>query len=242
MCSLLHTRKVAEIMNRRTFFKFLGIGAATAAVAPNIFAEITPKEYSPIAIGKLEIDGLTIYEEPREGYDYSIGVETGHGLGVDPSVISVMRVGKIDEPCVQVAEYVSHEQSPVELVPIVAQIARYYGEECIDPRGPLLVIEQVSAPGDTTQHQLKRMGFTRFYQSRKEFLEKSGWYTTKFSYPMTMERFIESVRNEWYKINSIALSGDLTASGGGKYPTVWVRAATQSYVGYYTNFEDKKNA
>ena len=33
-------------MNRRSFFKFLGIGAATAAVAPTVVAKVARKENS----------------------------------------------------------------------------------------------------------------------------------------------------------------------------------------------------
>ena len=141
-------------MNRRSFFKFLGIGAATAVVAPKMLAvestglsgtPVNKKPFIPNPIYVQHtpeefgfIEGLTIFEEPREGYDYSIGVEPGDGLGGSPSVVSVMRVGKGDEPCEQVAEFVSGKHNPAQLVPIVAKISRKYRGKCIDPRGPMI--------------------------------------------------------------------------------------------------------
>ncbi len=115
-------------MNRRSFFKFLGIGAATAVVAPKMLAErkldkVVSATINPVSWrGSITypVGDYHVYEEPISGYDYSIGVETGHGLGGDPSVVSVMRVGKEKEPDVQVAEFVSHEHNPAQLTSIVA--------------------------------------------------------------------------------------------------------------------------
>lgn len=235
-------------MNRRSFFKFLGIGAATAAVAPKMLADTSDPVYAgPHLIrGKWlpSLEGkLTIFNNPRkEGYDYSIGVETGNGIDT-PSVFSVMRMGTGDEPCVQVAEYTSHNPTPAQFAHDIAKVAKFYGSVCIDPRGPMLVIEQISDPGDTIQAMMKIMGFTRFFKAvNSNGIKRDGWYTTRFSGPIMMDRFVEAVRLGWYKPQSIQLGGDLTVAGGTKYPTAWVRAAAQSYVGYHSFDEDKRNA
>ena len=115
----------------------------------------------------------------------------------------------------------------------------------------MIVIEQVSAPGDVTQDQLKKMGSKRFFKVSGNTRDKNGknvpwiregWYTTKFSGELMMDRFTEAVKSGWYKPQSMQLGGDLTVAGGTKYPTAWVRAAAQSYVGYHSFDEDKRNA
>jgi hypothetical protein len=235
-------------MNRRSFFKFLGIGAATAVVAPKLLAEhSTPSKLLEITKSQAtliskqierkvenQIEGLTIYEQPREGYDYSIGVETGDGRWENPSVVSVMRVGNGDEPCVQVAEYASINQG-VRLASDIAYLANMYGEKCKNSRGPLIVIEQVQAPGDTVQALLKIMGFTRFFKSVNGMgIERSGFYTTRFSGPIMMDRFTAAVENGWYKPNSGCIYSGMLMKNLNQY----VRAAAQSYVRYY-NYHGK---
>lgn len=52
-------------MNRRSFFKFLGIGAATAVVAPKLLNNMVPEYYpesnSPIALEKIQ----KVYNEQK---------------------------------------------------------------------------------------------------------------------------------------------------------------------------------
>jgi hypothetical protein len=226
-------------MNRRSFFKFLGIGAATAAVAPKMLAD-KPKYTIGIdtAIGndRTVVDwdrkNLTVFEEPRGKADYSIGVVVGNGLrnSTYPSVVSVMRKGNGDEPDVQVAEYVSYEIPPSYLAYVIADMARRYVEVCTDPRGPMLVIEQVESFGDLVQHQLKQMGFKRFFTTKTAmWKEKEGWYCTRLSKPIITSRFEYAVESGWYKPKSSRL-GKISNKPA-------FMAAAQSYIGL--NAKDK---
>lgn len=45
-------------MDRRTFFKFLGVGAATAVVAPEVLAEKTPEVYPESNGGQITLKML----------------------------------------------------------------------------------------------------------------------------------------------------------------------------------------
>lgn len=233
-------------MNIRSFFKFLGIGAVTAAIFPKILAEKPSNVEFSVDEWKWEplyphnpldekIDGLTVYEEPLAGYDYSIGVDVGSGFGETPTCVSVMRKGNGTEPDVQVAEFVSRDLNPSQIAPVIASIAWRYGEKCKDPRGPMLVIEQISSPGDTSQHQLKLMGFTRFYTTKnytpmKTKTIKDGWYSTSWSIPFLVSRFINAVNDGQYKPNSDRLKfGIGNPENINNYSIV--RAAAQSYIG-----------
>ena len=82
-------------MNRRSFFKLLGIGAATAVVAPSVLVAEPKRVERTVADWKRQF--LIVYEEPHGKGDYSIGVDVGSGLGgdSDPSCVSVMREGKL---------------------------------------------------------------------------------------------------------------------------------------------------
>jgi hypothetical protein len=153
-----------------------------------------------------------------------------------------MRVGNGDEPDEQVAEYTSLNQGG-KLATNIAYIAHKYGEKCKDSRGPLIVIEQVQAPGDTVQDLLKIMGFTRFYKAvNAKGIKRDGWYTTRFSGPMMMDRFTAAVEEGWYKPKSISLHIGMTTSEEScfNHPS-YMRAAAQSYVGFHAFEEDKRN-
>lgn len=236
-------------MDRRRFLRFLGIGAATAAVTPKFLAE-TEKvaEYTcddwlwePLHKPSTGLDGFIIYEEPMCGYDYSIGVDTGNGFN-SPSCISVMRKGKDSEPDVQAAEFVSEKHNSASLVPVVAAIARKYGVACKDQRGPMIVIEQIASAGDTTQHQLKLMGFTRFFQmmeyrSDKPKRSREGWYSNAWSHPILMTRFTEAVLNGDYHPKSSELISDVAVALTKELPeNSRFTAASLSYIGLFRGF------
>ena len=224
-------------MNRRSFFKFLGIGAATAVVAPKVLeaSEPKPTNHKETWIGT---DLLITYEESCKGNDYSIGVYTGYGLNnSDPSCVSVVRKGKGNEPDVQVAEYVSSKISPYELADKVAYIANIYKKWCVDPRGPIIVIEQMICPGDLVQEQLKIMGFTRFYEmktTKNPPRTRSGWYSTSYSKPIIISRFNDAVDTGWYKPKSARLVESMALQNT---DSPYFMAAAQAYMG--AHMEDK---
>jgi hypothetical protein len=238
-------------MNRRGFFKFLGVGAA-AIVAPKVlasepgninwkgvFRELPPEQSLKEDFERkvkciksyLSQNGiLTIFENPHKGCDYTIGIVTGNEIN-SPSCFSVMRVGKGDEPSVQVAEYVCNNCSSGKLVSYITYVSKQYMGN--DSKGPLLVIEQVSSPGDCVQAMLKIMGFSRFYSTRRSNSErrKEGWYTTKSSAPIIMGTFTEAVKNGWYKPNSEQVKQCLGKIDEELRYNPYFMAAAQSYIG-----------
>jgi hypothetical protein len=175
------------------------------------------------------MDRLLVFEEPREGREYSAGVQTGYGLNRnedDMSCISVVRKGsrEREEPDTQVAEFVSKKINPADLTLFAACIGAWY-KKC------KFSIEQITNPGDVTQNQLKIMGFNRFFSAvSPKGYKRDGWYTTKSSLSVMMDRFTEAVREGWYKPQSIQLRGDITKVEGTKYLTAVVKAAAQSYM------------
>lgn len=155
---------------------------------------------------------LMIYEYPEKGADYSIGGDTGTGVGGDRTVISVARNGQDALSDIQVAEFASDDISNVEIYAWVAAIASFYGQYMEDEKHPKIVIEQRRKYGDTCQHQLKLMGFKRhheFTEYDKKTLRprtgqfgRQGWFTNAWSRPMLLGMFKFAVDGGWYVVNS----------------------------------------
>lgn len=199
-------------------------------------------------------DKLLVFEQPKPGRDYSIGIDTADGLGKedeDRCVINVTLSAKGNHPDIQVAEFVSNRINPPQTVGFAAALGAWYGAVCRDPRGAKFCIEQRERPGDDCQLQLKLMGFTfqhvmTRYDSKKvseKQGQKEGWYSNAWSVPFLMNRFVDAVNGGWYKPNSKYLIAELkdlerkvTAGGktrlehqSGKHDDR-VRAAAHAYI------------
>lgn len=152
------------------------------------------------------------YEPPQKNADYSIGVDTGTGVGGDRSIISVAKTGHDAFPDVKVAEFASDDITNTEIYAYVAAIAARYSVYMEDGQHPKLCIEQRRKYGDTCQHQLILMGFKRHHvmiaYDRKTNRPKAGphtrlgWYTNAWSRPMLLTMFKYAVENGWYIQNS----------------------------------------
>jgi len=155
-------------------------------------------------------DKLMVYEEPKDGYDYSCGIDTADGLGKedeDRTCASMTRNRFGEEFDYQVAELVSNRINSAQIVGFAACMAAWYGQRTRDPRGVKFCVEQITRPGDTCQHQLKLMGFhhhhkPRRYDSKKlrdDTSKKEGWFSNVWSVPILMTRFTEAVNGGWYR-------------------------------------------
>lgn len=160
---------------------------------------------------------ILIFEPPRSGAVYTIGIDTAHGLGQkeeDRTVLSVARNVSGQDCDVQVAELTSNRINSAQLVGFAACLAAWYGEKTSDPKGVKFCVEQVRGPGDDCQFQLMLMGFNHFHgmvrYDRKKVLRQNdswmrGWYTSSWSRAFLLGRFVDAVNGEWYKPNSLGL-------------------------------------
>jgi len=186
------------------------------------------------------------------GNYYSMGVDTADGLGKedeDRTVLSVTNNRFNGESDAQVAEYTSNKVNSAQVVAFAACVGAWYGKNSPDGRGMKYVIEQITGPGDTCQHQLKMMGFNNMHKPRrydgKKIKEnpgtKEGWYSSGWSVAILMTRFQEAVNGGWYIPRSKWLIEELRTlerhEGAGKSKMEHrsgqhddrVRAAAQSY-------------
>lgn len=163
---------------------------------------------------------LLVFHPPKEGADYSIGVDTADGLGMpdeDRTVVSCIlnRQGNLRDE--QVCEFVSTNVNPAQAVSICACVAAWYGQweggraHTKDPRGVKFCIEQRDRPGDDCQHQLKLMGFfwhhrfdriDKIHSGKKDQGTQLGFMTNQWSRPWLLNKFVDAVIGNWLKINS----------------------------------------
>ena len=159
------------------------------------------------------MDRVLIYEHPKRGAIYSFGIDTADGLGKedeDRTVLSGARNRFNGESDYQVCEFTSNRVNSAQVVAFCACLAAYYGEDSPDGKGVRLVIEQIGRPGETCQHQLKMMGFFNMhkpkrYDSKKindTRTTKEGWWSSSWSVPILMTRFVEAVNGGWYEPRS----------------------------------------
>ncbi|HKM79806.1 MAG TPA: LAGLIDADG family homing endonuclease, partial [Candidatus Acidoferrum sp.] len=176
---------------------------------------------------------LLVFEHPLDGVDYSMAGDTSDGVGGDRSVIDVNRIGPIDGPDIQAAEFCSDEVSTVEAAHFMAAIAAYYAPKIPNYKMPTMAIEQRRKPGDDCQNQLIRIGFWRHFkfhrldgknpEKEERQSNRLGWYTNEWSRPYMFGRLIDSIENGWQIVNSPFCIRELedvekkyTASGKGR--------------------------
>jgi hypothetical protein len=150
---------------------------------------------------------LLIWEEPLPGEEYVIGVDPAEGAGEDRSAIEVLRRGTRTRPDEQVAEFCSDHHNPLELVPIVNMLGRFYasseGEEA------LAIIECNTVGGADlqltlrTQHDYGNLFVWKIYDKRTNlYTQRFGWWTNRTTRPKLIVRGMHALTHGDLLVNS----------------------------------------
>ena len=140
-------------------------------------------------------DVLQVWERPRRGHRYILGADVSDGLGKDRSVCDVLRMGTIDEPEEQVAQYVSDTITPKAFAYIIQSIGNLY--KWPDGREAMAAIE-CNTHGLSVQDTLQlHLGYRNFYiwevldqaDPQKRFTTRMGWMTTPRTRPILLDQF-----------------------------------------------------
>lgn len=140
------------------------------AIGKNKAVVLNPDEFDEDPRGL-----LWIYEPPRPNAAYVMGVDPSGGITqwnralrteddylIDNGAIEVIRVGKYDEPDVQVAEFAA-PIDPYDLAGVCNFVGRMYGGGSDDGQA-LAIIEVWPGPGLPTLRELiSRYGYTNHY-------------------------------------------------------------------------------
>jgi hypothetical protein len=169
------------------------------------------------------LEKMLIFREPEDGFDYSMGWDTGTGVGGDRSTLCMTRHGVDAEPDEQVAEFASDSVSLDDIYVYGCALAGYYSKHMASIRKPhpKICIEMKRKFGDGPYHVSKLMGYHRWHEwgqgfDRKTFTDKVGkhgrigWYTNEWSRPLLLSRFFGAVENGWFVVRSKWLASEIT--------------------------------
>ena len=154
---------------------------------------------------------LRVWEKPKPGYEYTIGIDIPAGIGQNRTVFDVLRKGKtIDDPDIQVAQLVSPWISSPESPAFASCLGIWYGQFMSPTKEAKMCPETQVATGDPISFQLAEKGYTNFhyfdrYDQRKTPGHQSrrrGWATNAWSRPMMMEAYKQAIDSGWVVINS----------------------------------------
>ncbi len=160
-----------------------------------------PKELAPI-LRKWK-NSITIWKYPKIGEKYYAGVDTGEGIGIDNSVISI-----VDKNGFQCFEFANNKIKPYEFAELVRIVGTYYNT-C------LLVIEKLSA-GHTVVDKLydsnnRYINLYKYksYDAKGKMKKKVGFETSLKSRPIIINRFVEMFEKGEVCVNSKGLLNEM---------------------------------
>lgn len=175
------------------------------------------------------LDLLQIWEPPRRRGPrrYVLGVDVSEGVGLDRSVIDVIRCPTLFEPAEQVAQFITDSRTPVQLAYCCDALGRWYTDE--DHVEAMAAIEVNIGPGGSTQDTLQlHLGYGHFFiweyidaadPSRRRS-NRIGWATNARTRPMLLSRFYSAV----VTLDPITNSPDLVIN------SPWTIADMQNFV------------
>jgi hypothetical protein len=158
--------------------------------------------------------GLIMWEPPRRGYKYVVGVDPSWGVGGDRAAIHVNRVGTVHEKDTQVAEFCSDSMNVHDLTPVCYMIGNLYKDEVEDQEAMMAVEVNIS---DDIMHRL-RMDYNygnlyirkKFDNLTKAWTTSLGWKTDLRNRPSIIQKGIHYVKHGYWDINSPWLLNELS--------------------------------
>jgi len=136
-----------------------------------------------------------VWEEPLEGFRYSVGVDSSEGLGQDNAVIQVLNA----HTGFQAAEFASPNIPPDQLATYVLNIAKKYNNA--------LIVPEINSSGisllDHIKHKYHNIYRREVFDKRtRETRDAPGWRTTGTSKPLLVNALEEAVREDYIVVNS----------------------------------------
>ena len=154
---------------------------------------------------------IIIYEFPKKGEIYGVGVDTGFGVGKDNSVIQGIRKGTLERNDSQVFEFASSYVNSFNLWPFALALGTLYATPVNGVlKQPKMVIE-MAANGENVQNELKKRGWSNFHLLTRPGVQKKsiesnanrlGWFTNSWSRPMMLDMLIDALNAKWLDIHS----------------------------------------
>lgn len=148
---------------------------------------------------------LLVYEPPRDGFNYAIGVDVAEGVGADRSVCSVLRLGTLDDDDLQVAEWACDCRTTKELGQVAETLGHFYqGKDGL----PALLVIEITGPGLDVLSDLAGINYNNLYERRVydkrdgTTTNKLGWSTNRTSRPRMLQRVLYALQQGDLTLNS----------------------------------------
>lgn len=163
------------------------------------FHRLTVPELRERSGSRALMNVLQVWQPPKKGHRYVLGVDVGDGLGRDRSVCDVFRMGTIEDCEEQVAQFISDDTPPRQFAGIIEAIGNLY--RWPDGREAMACIE-CNNHGISVQDTLQlHLGYRHFYiwevldqaDPQKRWTTRMGWVTTPRTRPILLDQFYTGV-------------------------------------------------
>jgi hypothetical protein len=170
---------------------------------------------------------LCIWEWPKEGEEYGVYCDPAEGVGLDSSVVGVIKKATPWHPDEQVAEWASNQVAPHDLWAYVYMLCHLYTVR--GPNGqwrePLAAVEVNINAGDAVQTEMLKRGYTNFYRETdmtqigdvgpqyskrpRAIRDRIGWRTDTRTRPKMISLFRKMVRDGHLIVRSPELVNEM---------------------------------
>lgn len=135
-------------------------------------------------------NGVKIYKEPIKGRRYIIGCDPAEGVGKDASAAVVL-----DELTIEIVAVYNGHLRPADFAAKIVEIGHLYKSPQTYP--PLVAVER-NNHGHAVLLELDHLCYSNIYISERD--KRPGWRTDGISRPLMIDRFIESIEENYLKI------------------------------------------
>ena len=188
-------------------------GAYMVDVKKKKFQPVPQAAWHDLQFGHGAADGaFLIYEAPRKGFLYTVGVDASYGeanaRNPDSSAIEVVRVGNKHAPDEQVAEWWG-TIDPIALATVCDMAGKFFTDRIEGLPAKMAIEVNPGSPGLITQTELIRMGYPHWYVWKKlntlggGYTNQIGWYTTPSTRPLLTKMGVKYINEDNLKVNSL---------------------------------------
>jgi hypothetical protein len=153
---------------------------------------------------------LYLWEQPDPNAIYYIGADAGEGIGQDFSVIEILKAGFLNEPDVQVGEWVGSDEPPEAFGRVLYSIG-YYFNRCE-------IACEYNGPGrSTADYLMNQLEYPHIYIPRRtdrfkvQIASFAHFQTTAKTKPLLRNKFNETLLEDGILIQSEYLLNELRA-------------------------------
>lgn len=156
---------------------------------------------------------LLLWEGPRSGEEYAIGIDCSEGIGQDSTVISVVKRGAPGSPDEQVGEWSHNRASGLDAWSVALALSVWYS---CGGGSTVTVVPELAKDGPALVNEMKKRGWRRWHQRRSwtklgasSLTQQIGWQTTATSRPRLVGHLIQAVRDDFLMVRNRWLLSEL---------------------------------